>query len=133
MPNPPSSKLAKYRKAIGSAAECAVEQYLLDRGYQILGKNLRVGHLEVDLLVKKGDLVAVVEVRFRSNRSWQGPFESMNHEKQDRVVAAGRSLWRQMFESDASVNRMRFDAASVVFTPENGFEIEYAEGFWQSS
>jgi len=126
-PSPSNSRILR-----GAAAESAVAKFLVERGYEILGRNVRVGHLEVDLLVKKADVVAVVEVRCRSQASWVGPFESMTKKKVCHVVAAGRALWNLRFESDPSVNRLRFDAASVVVTAQNGFVIEYVEGFWEA-
>jgi putative endonuclease len=81
----------------------------------ILGRNLRVGRLEIDILARKGAVVAVVEVRSRAGGSWVGAFTSVDWKKRARLRAAGRALWRRHFERDPSVERMRFDVASVSF------------------
>ena len=48
--------------------------------------------------------------------------------KSKRVRAAGEQLWRQRFQRDKSVNRMRFDVAVVVFSDAAAPQIEYARG-----
>jgi putative endonuclease len=102
-----------------------VADYLASQGFEILGRNVRVGHLEIDVLARRGDLVAVVEVRHRSNASWQGPFESITPEKRARLRKAGKILWQRRFLRDPSVNRMRFDAAAVSFGVDDVPSVEY--------
>jgi hypothetical protein len=48
--------------------------------------------------------------------------------KARRVRAAGERLWRQRFQHDTSVNRMRFDVAVVSFGEQGDTLIEYARG-----
>jgi putative endonuclease len=113
------------RALIGARAEQAVADYLLARGFSILHRNLRVGHLEVDLLARLDDLVAVVEVRHRGPGSWQGPLESISPAKRARLRKAGRLIWQRRFARDPSVNRMRFDAAAVSFDPDGTPRVDY--------
>jgi hypothetical protein len=48
--------------------------------------------------------------------------------KAKRVRTAGEKLWRQRFQRDPSVNRMRFDVAVVTFDAMGVPSIEYARG-----
>jgi putative endonuclease len=114
------------RPVAGARAEAAVADYLVEQGFEIVGRNVRVGHLEIDLVARRGDLIAIVEVRHRSNASWQGPFASMTADKRARIRQAGKILWQRRFARDASVNRMRFDAAAVTFGVDDEPVIEYA-------
>lgn len=113
------------RRSAGARAESAVADFLVDQGFEILGRNVRVGHLEIDVLARREDLVAVVEVRYRSNASWQGPFQSITADKRARLRKAGRILWQRRFLRDRSVNRMRFDAAAVTFGVDDVPSVEY--------
>lgn len=94
----------------------------------ILGTNVRLGRLELDVVAKDGDTVVVVEVRTRGPGAWQTGLESIARTKAKRVRTAGERLWRQRFERDPSVNRMRFDVAVVTYDSDGRPEIEYARG-----
>ena len=114
-----------HRQRIGRAAEQLVASYLESLGCDIVATNLRVGRLELDIVAREGTVILVVEVRTRSPRSWTTGFESISPSKRLRVRRAGERLWRARFRHDASVERMRFDAASVTFD-DDGPRVEYA-------
>jgi putative endonuclease len=48
----------------------------------------------------------------------------MSLAKRARIRRAGQRLWRDRFKADPSVDRLRFDAASVVFHGERA-DIDY--------
>ena len=91
-----------------------------------MGTNLRLGRLELDVVARKADLIVVVEVRYRSQRSWTTGFGSLSATKRERVRRAGERLWQRRYKADSTIQRMRFDAASVSLDGENA-EVEYAE------
>jgi putative endonuclease len=111
----------------GLAAEDAAADFLEARGFVILHRNLRVGRLELDLLAQEGAVIVVVEVRTRGPSSFQRALDSIDAKKRARVRAAGEQLWSKRFAKDESVDRMRFDAASVEFTP-GGPRVEHIRG-----
>lgn len=113
------------RAELGRRAEEAVAQELIGLGWVVLGRNVRVGRLEVDLVAREGSVIAIVEVRTRGQSSWQGPFASVDPAKRARVRAAGERLWRARFMHDLSIERMRFDLAAVAFTQEGEARVEY--------
>jgi len=47
----------------GLEGEYRVSEYFIDKGYEILERRFRLGPGEVDIIVKKGDTVAFVEVK----------------------------------------------------------------------
>jgi putative endonuclease len=49
----------------GRITEAMAALYLELRGYRILERNYRFGHLEIDLVVGRGELVVMVEVKYR--------------------------------------------------------------------
>jgi Holliday junction resolvase-like predicted endonuclease len=100
--------------------------YLVERGYTIVATNVRIGRLELDIVARLDDTVAVVEVRTRGVTSWQTGLESLDPMKVRRIRSAGERLWRERFLRDPTVNRMRFDAAVVDFSPEGSAAVEYA-------
>jgi len=78
-------------REIGDAAEVLVATALAGAGWVILGRQVRVGHDELDLVaIDPGpprELVAV-EVRWRRSREFGLPEESFDGRKRHRVVRA---------------------------------------------
>jgi putative endonuclease len=99
---------------------------LSERGFHIVATNLRLSYLEIDVVARRDDLVVVVEVRSRSQGAWTSAFGSIDGKKRYRIRLAGQRLWQRRYRTDASVKRLRFDAASVVFGPQ-GPVVEYVE------
>jgi putative endonuclease len=56
----------KRRSALGYRAETAALRYLKRQGYRPLGRNLRAGRGEIDLLFSRRGTLVFVEVRCRS-------------------------------------------------------------------
>ena len=115
------------RRAIGRRAEDAVAAHLVARGFSVLARNLRLGALELDLVVRQGPLVAIVEVRTRGRGSFTGPFASVTHEKQRRLLRAADRLWRDKLRGMPDVARVRIDVAAVTFDGDVA-KIEYHAG-----
>ncbi len=68
----------------------------------------------------------VVEVRTRGAKAWTSAFGSIDGRKRQRIRHAGERLWERRYRHDASVKRMRFDAASVCFDGEGAPHVESA-------
>lgn len=79
------------------------------------------------MVARRGELVVVVEVRSRGDSAWTTGFGSLDGRKRHRIRVAGARLWQRRYLHDPSVKRLRYDAASVRFTPE-GVQVEYVEG-----
>ncbi len=80
---------------LGDAAEAAVAGRLVAAGWSILGRNVRVGRYELDLVaVDPGPprMLVVVEVRMRSSRGFGLPEETVDARKRIRVRAAAYGL-----------------------------------------
>ena len=101
------------RRARGLRAEALVAAWLVERGYEIVATNLRIGMLEIDLVARQGPVVAIVEVRTRGPTARTTGFGSVTGQKRERIRRAGERLWQRRYRRDASVERMRFDVASV--------------------
>jgi putative endonuclease len=112
------------RAALGRRAEALVGEYIAAQGFVILGRNVRVGRLEIDIIARRRDLIVFCEVRARSHDRFVAPAATIDHHKIARVRRAA-ALWLRT-EGPGAVD-VRFDAASVVFdTPEG--RVEYYEG-----
>ncbi len=112
-------------QAIGGAAERAVVAFLSAEGCEILGVNLRVGHLELDVVARFERTVVVVEVRSRGPTAWTSAFGSIDAKKRSRVRTAGERLWDRKLKHDPRVEHLRFDTASVTFDEQGKAHVEY--------
>jgi len=120
-------KLGESRTELGRRAEDAVADYLSVRGYRVLGHNVRLGPLELDLVARRGPLVAIVEVRMRGEGSLQGAFESIDAAKRAHLRRAVWRLWREKLRGMRDVQRVRIDCAAVRFAGKETW-VEYVEG-----
>lgn len=105
---------------LGKAGEDAVAEYLKKKGYDILHRNWRKNHLELDIVAAKDDELIVVEVKTRRNTDYIEPQDAVNRQKIRRIVIA-TDAYVKHFGIDASV---RFDIITAVGQP-GTFRIEH--------
>jgi putative endonuclease len=108
-------------------AEHAVADYLVARGFRVLATNLRLGRLELDIVARRGSLVAVVEVRTRGVGSFETALASVSATKRRNLIRATDRLWREHLARDGGVERVRIDVAAVSFAS-GQTSVEYVEG-----
>jgi putative endonuclease len=83
------------RQRAGDDAEALVAERLVAAGWQIVGRNIRVGRAEIDILgIDPGPPAALVaiEVRHRSRRDYGLAEETVDHRKRARLWAAACRL-----------------------------------------
>ena len=103
---------------MGNKGEDIALDYLVAQGYEILGRNLRPGKVEVDILATRDDVIAVVEVKSRKSALIH-PSRAVDGAKRARLARAARAL------SEAYPHKsIRFDVISVIIQKDS-YEIEY--------
>lgn len=113
------------RVELGRCAELAVADYLFVLGFDLVARNLRLGHLELDVVARKGPLLVVTEVRTRGRGSYLRAFESVDPRKRDRIATAVNRLWRRRSSWMQGIERVRLDAAAVSFVGRETY-VDYA-------
>jgi len=94
----------------GLAGEQQAIQYLLSRGWHIVAHRFRVGHTEIDLIVRRGSLVAFVEVKARRGDAFGSPLEAVTGAKRRELVKAAR-VWVDRYGRPPDV--YRFDCIAL--------------------
>ena len=79
-------------RARGAQVEAAARVYLIAAGLQPLAANAQSRHGEVDLVMRDGDSVVFVEVRYRRNAAFGDGFASVDAGKRRRLVLAARQF-----------------------------------------
>lgn len=83
---------------------------LVDRGYTIVEKNLRIGRGEIDIVARRGDLVCLVEVKARRSLARGRPHEAITEAKRRQLRRLGR-----LYAARDPGRRYRFDVATVTW------------------
>ncbi len=80
----------RYNKNLGDKGEKAAALYLRFKGYKILERNYRRGHGEVDIIAKRKNTVAFIEVKTRTSADYGIPSEAVVYKKQQRLISAAK-------------------------------------------
>ena len=108
----------------GVAGEEAAKRYLQSLGWLILAHRYRLGRVEVDLVVRKGSVVAFVEVKTRRGVAFGSPLEAVTWNKKREIVRVARG-WMDRFGLPGDV--YRFDVVGVIMQSSGKAEIEHVE------
>ncbi|MGQ0620996.1 MAG: YraN family protein [Panacagrimonas sp.] len=76
----------------GAREEALAADYLVARGLSLVERNVRARGGELDLVMREGETLVIVEVRKRSHRGFGSAAESVDSRKQARIVAAAQAL-----------------------------------------
>ena len=99
------------RRSLGAAAEDAARAVLESEGLRTLARNVNYRFGELDLVMRDGEAVVFVEVRYRHDDRYGGGAGSVDFRKRRRIVLAARAwLARQRGLDEASC---RFDVVTV--------------------
>ena len=108
--------------SFGASGEDRAVVYLKRKGYAILERNWHSGHKELDIIARRGNTLVVAEVKTRSSRTWEEPYQAVDRKKQKLIIAAADAYVRRK-NLDLDV---RFDVIYVVMTGKDT-EIEHIE------
>jgi putative endonuclease len=80
---------------LGKKGEQMAEEYLLRNGYEILHRNWRHSHYEIDLIAVKKEMLHFVEVKLRSSKKYGLPEQNVKKKKfQSLLHAADEFLFK---------------------------------------
>ena len=111
----------------GRNGETAAGDFLQKQGLVVLARNWRYKHLEVDFIVRDGDVLVFVEVKTRSGADYGLPFEAVTWQKQQKLDRAANIYIRQNhYEGE-----IRFDIISVFANGAGNYSIRHIrDAFW---
>ncbi len=101
------------KRRLGNFGERAAARYLFFHGYRILERNYVAAGYEIDLIARKKNVVAFVEVKARTigklSPMTPRPAAAVTPEKQRKIISAAK-YYHSFNERD---KRMRFDVIEV--------------------
>jgi putative endonuclease len=100
----------------GVLGERIAADYLALRDCRIIGRNVRSGHLEIDLIIEDRSCIAFVEVKTRRGKSFGEALEAVSRWKMLNMrKAAGRILPR--LNLHGAYDEIRFDLVAIDLDP----------------
>ena len=109
-PSPRRTEDGRARRSRGRRAEALALLALLVRGYRPVARNLKTPVGEIDLVVRRGRVLAVIEVKTRGTLA--DAAESIRPEQQARIRRAAE--WLLNRRPDLAHLTIRFDAMLVL-------------------
>ncbi|RFC62817.1 YraN family protein [Fulvimarina endophytica] len=103
-----AERRARWRR--GHIAEYRAALALVAKGYRILAMRYKVKSGEADIIARRGDLVAIVEVKAR--RSIEEAMDAVNPASQRRIENAADHWLRR--QKDHAALSLRFDIVAVL-------------------
>lgn len=95
---------------LGKKGEQLAVDFLLDNQYEIIERNYRFDKAEVDIIARKGDVLAVIEVKTRSTLDFGNPEDFVKPKQIKNLVKAVNEY---VIENGLDVE-VRFDIVAIV-------------------
>ncbi len=96
--------------SFGKQGENLAVEYLMEEGYEILERNWRFKHTEVDIIARDRDQLVIAEVKTRTGNSWGEPYTAVDIRKQRSLIFAAE---RYIFSHNLDLD-VRFDIVSII-------------------
>ncbi len=77
-------------QTLGHGGESRAEEFLKERGYQVIDRNFHSRFGEIDIIAKDHDTLVFIEVKARLNNSYGSPEESVTPKKIDKIIKTGQ-------------------------------------------
>ena len=103
----------------GKDAEVLAEKYFVDNGFEILFRNWRHSHYEIDIIAQKKDILHFIEVKARQTSKFGYPEESVSKKKLRFLMNAADEF---LFQNQ-QYGHVQFDILSIII--EKNKEPEY--------
>ena len=97
---------------LGRKGESIAAQILQERGMELLCRNYRAGHGEIDLVFREEGVLCFVEVKTRHRQRMGRPIDAVNAQKRLTLLSTARYYLRDIGKPPV---KCRFDVVEVVF------------------
>ena len=106
---------------LGKWGEEIAASFLEEKGYQIIERDWKSGHHDLDIIAKEGNTLVIVEVKTRRNRLFGNPEEAVDYKKRQSLLSA----INHYVKSHRLGSSVRFDIISIVGTIGSKPEIDH--------
>ncbi|MGE0355157.1 MAG: YraN family protein [Gemmatimonadales bacterium] len=124
----PTEEWEDARQVRGLAGERAAMAYLVSCGYEIEAHRHRLGRHDIDLIIRRGSVVAFVEVKTRRSAACGQPAEAVGRAKQ-RAIGRVAEIWCLRYGRPGDT--YRFDLVAVEELGSGEKRITHVEDAWR--
>ncbi len=131
MPDPsfvPAAQWTDRRHIRGLRGELVALAYLVSCGWEIEAHRFRFGRHDLDLVARRGRLIAFVEVKTRKSARCGAPAEAVSARKQA-ILARVAACWQSRF--GRANDGYRFDVVSVWEGASGEPAVEHLQDAWR--
>jgi putative endonuclease len=108
--------IKKYKQKLGKSGEELAVSFLKKNGFEILERNYRFGHKEIDIIVRDKNTVVFTEVKTGRSKDFGAPEERVNLRKQKSMIEVAQDYIQKNNFRDID---FRFDVIAVSFEKGN--------------
>jgi putative endonuclease len=87
-----SASVQHHSQRLGILGESLAERWISQRGWIVLARRFEVGHRDIDLIVRRGETVAFIEVKTRRRLGFGGPIGAVSAQKR-RHLSHAAAIW----------------------------------------
>ena len=114
-----------HNQQLGNKGEDLAVTFMQQKGFEVLARNWRYKHLEVDIILQKEGLLILAEVKTRSTDAYGSPLEAVGYKKQKNYRNAAEA-W---CEKTGFEGEIRFDVVAIVHDGQKSLLQHYEDVF----
>lgn len=108
--------MTKQRQALGLLGERIAARWLLRKGWTFVAHRFRSGHRDIDLVMRRENEIAFVEVKARRGDGFGLPVEAVHHRKR-RELEKSAHVW--VDRNGSAELSYRFDVVGILISGQN--------------
>jgi putative endonuclease len=108
--------MTKSRQDFGLLGERIAARWLVRQGWSVLDHRFRAGRRDIDLVMRREQEVAFVEVKARRGQEFGSPVEAVHHRKRQELSRAAK-VWVDRFGTAEFA--YRFDVMGILVEGDN--------------
>ncbi|MFQ6031818.1 MAG: YraN family protein [Candidatus Zixiibacteriota bacterium] len=104
--------IKRYKQRLGKSGEDLAVSFLKKERFEILERNYRFGHKEIDIIGKDKNTIVFIEVKAGRSKNFGSPEERVNLKKQKSMIEVAQDYIQKKNLSEFD---FRFDVVAINF------------------
>ena len=112
------------KKDVGNFGEKVCARFLRKSGYKIIGRNVRMGHLEIDIIASNKEYIVFVEVKTRNTEKNNilRPAAAVDSDKRTNLINCAYSFVKSLPEKEKN-KQPRIDVCEVLVSGDKKLKV----------
>ncbi len=112
------------KQAIGALGEDIAAKAYVENGYDVIDRNYRTRHGEIDIILRRGGLWVFAEVKTRKSNAMVSAYEAVDVRKQQKIMKTAQLY---LIKNKLGEPFMRFDVAEVIWSEDKSPKVTILE------